>query len=105
CTARGPHLVVRAIPGASRGVHAVLVYERHALAIAHVDIELREQPGRGLGDVLGELGQDARRGFYDRLPDVFLRVEIVETVARVGAGRLPDLGRQLDARGTGADDH
>ena len=55
--------------------------------------------------MLGELGQDARRGFEQGQVDVFFGIELVETVADVRAGGLANLGGELDPGGSGADDH
>ena len=54
--------------------------------------------------MLGQLWQDARRGFDDGLPDVLRRVEVVQAIARVRAGRMADLGGELDAGCARADD-
>ena len=48
--------------------------------------------------------QDARRGLEQREADVAHRVEVLESIAGMRARGLPDLGRELDAGGTGADD-
>lgn len=51
--ARGPDHEIRRIQGTARGVHALRVDRRHALAGAHRDVELFEQSCRRLGDVFG----------------------------------------------------
>ena len=76
-----------------------------ALAGADRDVELREQIGCRGGDRLGERRQDTGRGLDQREMDVALRIEVLETVARVRLRAVADLRGELDAGRAGADDH
>ncbi len=103
--ARRPHDKVRGVRRAARGLHGFGVDVRHTFADAHLYVQLLEEPGRRLGEMLGELRQDPRRGFDDGKADVLRRIEVLESVAGKRPGRVADFRRELHARRPGPDDH
>ena len=70
----------------------------------HGDVEPLQQLLSGRRELLGQRRQDARRRLEQCQMDVTHGIEVLEAITGMCAGRLPDLGREFDARGTGADD-
>ncbi len=95
------------------GGQAFAVLEAHGLGIdrgdpgagPHGNAQIAQKAGGGQRNAFRERGKDARRRLHDGDVDVLRRREMVEPIARVGAGGLPDLGRELHPGGPGPDDH
>ena len=100
-----PHAQPRGELAAVGGQHGIGAHFRDAAGRFHADAQLGQARGRGLRDLLGQGGQDARRALDQRDRQVALRAEIRQAVGADHVAGLDQLDRQLYAGGAAAHDH
>ena len=93
-----PHHELGRNEGAAGEPHAVGHDLLDLGAHVHPHLEAGQQLARRLGQALGQLRQDARRGLDQVDLDVHVGIDAVEAVGDELARRLVQLGRKLGAR-------
>ena len=102
---RRPDDHVRGKNRARRRVDAAVIHCDNSLVRENRNGKRAEETGGRLGDLFGQQREDARRGFEKGQPHVARGIEVIETIARERVRAVADLGGELDAGRTGADDH